>query len=82
MYFYVTVFMACEYKEQLRVLPGIASNVQQNQLVATALPVRTESVVVFCSPAGQRQPYRPGLCPLGFLCPKGSNFTVLLVSDN
>lgn len=56
--------------------------VQQNQLVATALPVHRKSITVFCSPVRQRQPYRPRLHPLRFLFPKGSNFTVLLVSDN
>jgi len=36
--------MACEHKEQLRGLPGIAADVQQNQLVAAALPGHRERV--------------------------------------
>lgn len=78
----MTVFVARKYKEQLRGSPGIAANVRQNQLVAPALPGHGERVVVFCSPAGRRRLYRPGLWPLGLLCLKGSNFTALLVSDN
>lgn len=38
MYFYMTVFVACEHKEQPSSLLGRASNVQQKQLVAAALP--------------------------------------------
>lgn len=45
-YFYVAVFMACEYKELRRGLAAILPNGQQNQPVATVLPGHGESVIV------------------------------------
>lgn len=78
MYFYGTVFVACEYREQRRGSPGIASNAQHNNLLLLRCQLM-ERAEWFSAAQADRD--SPGLCPRGFLCPEGSDFTILLEPD-